>query len=322
MALEAVDTRARGLRTRARRRTRSGSPASSAGSTGCMIAAVAGLVAYGLWAIDGITLHDPGGSAVGRQARTRSRGALLALVAIAIDPDVLPPLEAAALRRHDRRHARRARSRARRRAGRSAGSTSASFRFQPSEFGKVLFALALAAFLADRGEAIGELRTVAAGGRARRAAARCSSSSSRTSARRSSTRPSLAARALRRAASAGRTSRSSAAWSLTVALLVLWVLPAAGIDVLKPYQEERLTGFLHPDSDPRGTTYNISQSITTRRRRRVRGRGVAGATQTSLNYLPEHRTDFVFASFAEQRGFLGASILLLLYLLVVWRGLR
>ena len=109
---------------------------------------------------------------------------------------------------------------------------------------------------------------------------------------------------------------------LTVALLVLWVLPAAGTPVLKAYQQDRLTGFLHPDSDPRGTTYNISQSITTLGAGELRGRGVSGATQTSLNYLPEHRTDFVFASFGEQRGFLGLSILLLLYLLVVWRGLK
>ena len=52
------------------------------------------------------------------------------------------------------------------------------------------------------------------------------------------------------------------------------------------------------------------------------GRGVDGATQTSLDYLPEHATDFVFASLAEQRGFVGAAFLLLLYLLVVWRGLK
>ena len=52
------------------------------------------------------------------------------------------------------------------------------------------------------------------------------------------------------------------------------------------------------------------------------GRGVEGASQTRLDYLPEHATDFVFASLAEQRGFVGSSILLLLYLFVVWRGLR
>ena len=47
-----------------------------------------------------------------------------------------------------------------------------------------------------------------------------------------------------------------------------------------------------------------------------------GATQTRLDYLPEHATDFAFASVAEERGFFGASILLLLYLLIVWRALK
>ena len=104
---------------------------------------------------------------------------------------------------------------------------------------------------------------------------------------------------------------------------MLWWLPAAGVDVLKPYQAERLTGFTHPDSDPRGATYNVAP-VDHRGRRRA-GRAAAaslGATQTSLDYLPEHATDFAFASLAEQRGFVGASVLLLLYLLVVWRGLK
>ena len=52
------------------------------------------------------------------------------------------------------------------------------------------------------------------------------------------------------------------------------------------------------------------------------GRGVLEASQTRLDYLPEHATDFAFASLGEQRGFVGCSVLLLLYLLVVWRGLR
>jgi rod shape determining protein RodA len=92
--------------------------------------------------------------------------------------------------------------------------------------------------------------------------------------------------------------------------------------VLKPYQVHRLTQFMNPSSDPRGATYNITQSITTVGAGGVHGRGVAGSTQTNLDYLPEHRTDFAFASLAEQRGFLGAAFLLCLYLLVVWRGLR
>jgi rod shape determining protein RodA len=103
---------------------------------------------------------------------------------------------------------------------------------------------------------------------------------------------------------------------------VVWFLPAAGIEVLEPYQTARLTGFTNPDSDPAGTTYNVTQSITAVGSGGLNGRGVEGATQTRLDYLPEHHTDFVFAALAEQRGFFGAALLLGLYLLVVWRGLR
>ena len=109
---------------------------------------------------------------------------------------------------------------------------------------------------------------------------------------------------------------------LVGAVLILWALPAAGAHVLQPYQVKRITGFLHPEADPAGATYNITQSKVAVGAGGLDGRGVAGATQTNLSYLPEHATDFVFASFAEQRGFFGAAILLCLYLLVVWRGLR
>jgi rod shape determining protein RodA len=113
-----------------------------------------------------------------------------------------------------------------------------------------------------------------------------------------------------------------AAAAAAVAVAVLWLLPAAGIPVLKDYQRDRLTQFLNPSGDPAGATYNITQSKTAIGAGGVDGRGVAGATQTNLDYLPEHNTDFAFASLAEQRGFLGAAFLLCLYLLVVWRGLR
>ena len=103
---------------------------------------------------------------------------------------------------------------------------------------------------------------------------------------------------------------------------VVWFLPGAGIEVLEPYQTARLTGFTNPDSDPSGSTYNVTQSITAVGSGGLNGRGVEGATQTRLDYLPEHHTDFVFAALAEQRGFFGAALLLGLYLLVVWRGLR
>jgi rod shape determining protein RodA len=103
---------------------------------------------------------------------------------------------------------------------------------------------------------------------------------------------------------------------------VLWALPAAGVQVLKPYQTDRLTGLLDRSSDPAGLGWNVNQSITAVGSGGLTGRGVVDASQTRLDYLPEHATDFAFASLAEQRGFVGCAILLLLYLLVVWRGLR
>src|SRR5206468_696045 len=97
---------------------------------------------------------------------------------------------------------------------------------------------------------------------------------------------------------------------------------ASGVEVLKPYQRDRLTGFLNPSSDPSGQNFNLIQSKIGVGAGSVEGRGVKGATQTRLNYLPEHATDFAFASYAEQRGFVGATLLLGLYLLVIWRGLK
>jgi len=110
--------------------------------------------------------------------------------------------------------------------------------------------------------------------------------------------------------------------ALLLATTVLWIAPAAGVHILKPYQAHRLTDFLHPTSDPSGATYNITQSKNAVGAGQFHGRGPNGATQTTLHFLPEHATDFVFASLAEERGFVGASILLALYLLVVWRGIR
>jgi len=113
-----------------------------------------------------------------------------------------------------------------------------------------------------------------------------------------------------------------AAVGLLSVISLFWLFPAAGVEVLRPYQVERLTGFLNPDHDPAGATYNVTQSITAVGSGGLDGRGVEGATQTNMNYLPEHSTDFIFSSLAEQRGFFGAALLLLLYALVVWRGVR
>ncbi len=104
--------------------------------------------------------------------------------------------------------------------------------------------------------------------------------------------------------------------------LVLAVAPAMGVHVLKPYQVQRLTGFLNPSHDPRNQTYNITQSITAIGSGQKTGRGVAHATQTSLHFLPESQTDFIFAVVGETYGFVGAALVLSLYALLIWRALR
>jgi len=105
-------------------------------------------------------------------------------------------------------------------------------------------------------------------------------------------------------------------------VLVLVGAPALGVHVLKPYQVQRLTGFLNPSRDPRNQTYNIRQSEIAIGSGEKTGRGVQNATQTKLNFLPANDTDFIFAAVGEIYGFVGASLVLSLYALLIWRGLR
>jgi rod shape determining protein RodA len=108
----------------------------------------------------------------------------------------------------------------------------------------------------------------------------------------------------------------------TMVTFVLWLGPSLGVDLLDDYQRERLTAFTDPSDDPGGAAWNVNQSILAVGAGGLDGRGVSGATQTNLDYLPEHETDFVFAAIAEQRGFFGGAILLALFLLVIWRALK
>jgi rod shape determining protein RodA len=104
--------------------------------------------------------------------------------------------------------------------------------------------------------------------------------------------------------------------------LVLVVAPKMGVDVLKPYQVARLTSFLHPKASPGGEGYQQEQSKIAIGSGEKTGRGVANATQTSLNFLPEHHTDFIFAVVGETYGFAGAAVVLSLYALLIWRALH
>jgi rod shape determining protein RodA len=279
------------------------------------------VVGYGLWAIAGITRHDVAGDPgyyLTRQSIFVAIGVVGLLGAVLLDPDLY-------------------RTRWRAIFGSLvfviaivflAGPIRGSkrwldlgfFRFQPSEFGKVLFVVALAGFLAERSRRLNEARTtLVAVGLASIPIFLVF------------LQPDFGSALVYCAALGAVLFVAGTPWShigvlgagvVAIAVLVLAVMPAVGLPVLKKYQADRLTGFLHPDSDPGGTTYNITQSRNAIGAGQLRGRGVDNATQTTLNFLPEHHTDFVFASLAEERGFFGAALLLMLYLLVVWRGLR
>jgi rod shape determining protein RodA len=318
--IEAVGTRARSLRPQ---RAEAVEAASALRRLDwLLLGAVAALLGFGLWAIGGITARDIPGNAnyyLVRQGIYAAVGCAGFVALLFVEPQVY--------RRHKRaiyvgtaglmllvllggtvsRHSKR-------------WLDIGFFRFQPSEFGKLLFVLFLAGFLADRAKRLGETRTVLEA-----IGLGC------LPILLVFVQPDVGTAMVYTAALAAVLFVAGVRWphlaalgagTLVVVLGVLWLLPAAGVHVLKPYQEKRLTGFTHPDSDPAGATYNVSQSINAVGAGGVKGRGEAGATQTNLNFLPEHATDFAFASLAEQRGFVGVSVLLLLYLLVVWRGLK
>jgi rod shape determining protein RodA len=107
-----------------------------------------------------------------------------------------------------------------------------------------------------------------------------------------------------------------------VILGVLWILPRAGVTVLQDYQVERLTAFIGAERDTNDAGYQLDQSTTAIGSGGAVGKGPDGATQSINDFLPEHQTDFIFAVTSEMFGFVGAGLLISLYALVLWRGLR
>jgi rod shape determining protein RodA len=88
---------------------------------------------------------------------------------------------------------------------------------------------------------------------------------------------------------------------------------------LKPYQQARINAFINPDSDPRGSGYQIRQSLIAVGAGGVWGKGTNKGTQTQGDFLPIPYTDFIFAAFCEEHGFVGAVGVLVLYFLILMR---
>ncbi len=287
-----------------------------------LLLAVAGMIAYGLWVLNAVTRHDiPGdpGYFLFRQEIYVAVGAVALAVMAAVDPEVFRRYKrvlyalAIALLIVVFPLAENIR-------GSQRWIAFGSFNFQPSELGKVLLILFLAGFVADRSRRIGDWRVMwSVVGLAAVPVVLVFQE------------PDFGSALLYGCAAGAVLLFAGLPWKQLAVLVgivavlglsMLWFVPSAGVDVLDQYQKDRLIGFVHPDVDPRGTTYNVTQSITAVGSGGYDGRGVAGATQTNLDFLPEHNTDFIFSSLAEQRGFLGAAILLLLYALIAWRGIK
>ena len=109
------------------------------------------------------------------------------------------------------------------------------------------------------------------------------------------------------------------------ALILLAVFAVIGVGawksgkVLKPYQKARLTSFQHPEDDPRGKGYQVQQSLIAVGSGGIWGKGVAKGTQTQGDFLPIPYTDFIFAALCEEHGFFGATLVLILYFLILMR---
>jgi rod shape determining protein RodA len=287
-----------------------------------LLLATGGLVAYGLWVLESVTRNDIDGDPdyyVFRQVIYVVVGAVLLAIAAAVDPDVYRrvrwPLYAVSIGLLVSVFVLASEVR-----GSKRWIEIGFFNFQPSELGKLVLIVVLAGWVAERRHRVSEWGTTLG-----------VLGISLPMMILVFKEPDFGTTLIYAAILLGALFFGGTPWRHLAVLAIvaglaaaalLWFLPSAGVDVLEPYQRERLIGFVDPDIDPSGSTYNVNQSITAVGAGGLDGRGEANATQTKFNYLPEHSTDFIFSSLAEQRGFLGASILLLLYAVIIWRATK
>jgi rod shape determining protein RodA len=193
------------------------------------------------------------------------------------------------------------------------------FSFQASELGKVLLTLALAALVVDRARRLRERQTTALVMLAALVPAMFVIA-----------QPDLgsglvyvviAFTLLFVAGVSWRHLAGLVALGLVALTFVLVAAPAVGVHVLKPYQVQRLTAFLHPSTNPQKEGYQQEESKIAIGSGQKTGRG-PNASQSKLGYVPENHTDFIFSAVGEQYGFVGAGLVLALYGLLIWRALR
>jgi rod shape determining protein RodA len=110
-------------------------------------------------------------------------------------------------------------------------------------------------------------------------------------------------------------------WLIAIVLVMFMGIPIFW-NLLQDYQKSRITAFLNPQQDPLGAGYHLIQSMTAVGSGRVFGKGLGKGTQSQLRFLPERHTDFIFASLAEELGFVGAVFLLICYFILLFKLLK
>jgi len=107
-----------------------------------------------------------------------------------------------------------------------------------------------------------------------------------------------------------------------LAIIALIITALSWNFLLAPYQQTRITSFLNPYADPQGAAYQMLQSMIAVGSGKMWGKGIGYGSQTHLHFLPEAETDFIFAAFAEEWGFVGITVLILILFFLLWRIAR
>ena len=115
-------------------------------------------------------------------------------------------------------------------------------------------------------------------------------------------------------------SGASLRWLGLLASIAIAIVPVAWTYVLQDYQKQRLISFLYPEADPQGSGYQLLQSQISVGSGGLIGRGLTNGTQDKGNFLPVDTTDFVFARLGEELGFIGALVVFLLFIALIWRS--
>lgn len=184
---------------------------------------------------------------------------------------------------------------------------------QPAEIAKLVVIIALAKYLADHQESIGNLRVFLT-----------SLAMAAVPASLVFAEPDLGSAVIFAAIWVGMVTIAGAKWTHMLGLLgsALVSVPFVFIGLVTDYQRDRIALWLNPDSDPQGAGFNILQGKISIGSGGIFGKGLTEGTQTQLDYLRTETTDYVFSVLGEEMGFVGAVLLFALFIVLLWRGLR